>query len=142
MPGTDGDRVVIRGSRFVILSPAFLMVNGLTMSLRHGRWWLAMVPLGVAGVVLLARVRTELAPDGITTCDGVRTKRLSWDDVIAVDARSNAAKAVLRDDTTVALPGVLSRAWAPEGDVARNAAQRVTDYATIHGFGVELRTRP
>lgn len=131
--------MVVRLPRITLASPAFLVLNGLSLGLGVHPLYLIGAVLGVLGLPLLWRTRTELDPDGVTTCDGLRTRRTAWADVVAVTTYDRGVRLLTRAGDSVPLPNVLKRAWAPEGQVARNSAQAVVGYAAAHGRDVELR---
>jgi hypothetical protein len=85
-------------------------------------------------VLLVARTRTTLSPDGVETCDGLRVRRVPWSSLVSVVPRLRGAAAVTGDGVRVPLPAVV---WAPESR-RRNTAAYVVAWAADHGHALTL----
>ncbi|NLU81588.1 PH domain-containing protein [Rhodococcus sp. HNM0569] len=100
-------RQVLRSSRLAYLGCAFLLfaVSFPVFGNPIAFGWLALAP--IVAVVWVARVRTEVDTDGITTRTLFGSHPVAWDDIAGVRFRNRSwARATRTDGTEVTLPFV------------------------------------
>lgn len=128
--------LVIRPRPIAWLRP--VAVAGYALVARPPLWWVALAGAVVAlDVVYLLRARTTLAPDGVTTCDGFRTRRAAWADVERLAPCRGGFGAHTRDGRAIKLFGVPTPFVEPPPTPERSA-RRVADYARAHGHEIQL----
>jgi hypothetical protein len=115
-----------------LVPPSFVAMSSFAYgSAAHWAFYL-LTPIGLLGVLVVARTRTELTPDGLTTCDGLRVRHVPWASLASVVPRARGAAAVTKDGVRVTLPAVV---W--EGG-RRNTAGHVVAWAVEHGHPLAL----
>jgi hypothetical protein len=115
-----------------LVPPMFVALSSFAYgSAAHWAFYL-ITPIGLAGVLLVARTRTELTPEGVTTCDGLRVRRVPWSSLASVVPRLRGAAAVTADGVRVPLPAVV---W--EGG-RRNTAGSVVAWAAERGHPLTI----
>ncbi|MDQ1711262.1 MAG: hypothetical protein QOE45_712 [Frankiaceae bacterium] len=124
---TRADRVVIRLPRRALVPPLFVALSSAAYASATHWAFGVLSPVGLLGMVVVLRTRTELAPSGVTTCDGLRVRRFPWSSFVSLAPRTGGTVAVTANGVRVPLPAVV---W---GKARRNTAAFVVRWAAEHG---------
>ena len=132
--------LVVRLPRSYWVTHLALAVVGALNGL-YARWFLLLVPVWLFAAYTGRRMRTVAGEDGLTVDSGLRERRVPWPEVAGLGFGFKGAVALLRDGTSVRLPGVVRRAIVPEAYVDPRSAQAVALRARAAGHEVPVDGR-
>jgi hypothetical protein len=105
--GRTADRATIRPSRMALVPPSFVALSSFAYgSAAHWAFYV-LTPIGLLGVLVVARTRTELTAEGVTTCDGLRVRHVPWSALASLTPRARGVAALTNDGARVPLPAVV-----------------------------------